>query len=368
MQKIGLRVDILLLMLLGFLLLPLNGYTQPAQPQPSAFSVHDAFQSNVSLDMEVYLFTSGMNPLTKEPGDMDGEGTTTKKTCGSGFIVREDGTVATNYHVVRHAIRGAATFDNKTSCEISHIKACDPEHDIAVIKLKTTSKFPAVSLGNSDELNILDKVIAVGDTACQGLAVTDGSINRLPNAEINLIRHCAPEGGGNSGGALYKGNKVIGINKQMGTGSQNFNLTIPINQLKPLLTAQYDQNLPLSKVFPLEAVSKKLQNLYATIDEVPAGTKDNPNYWTYELQVAPLEDYVISVESPEKALVIKVFDPIAQVFNPLHSLIGIAEPKKVGSNKLFISTEELQGNVIVMVTNSDSSPVSFGFQVNKINW
>jgi len=141
---------------------------------------------------------------------------------GSGFIITEDGYVMTNYHVVANAKTITVITEDESSMEMSAtMVGGDPQTDIAIIKLDNPDKitFPFLELGNSDDVEICEFVIAIGNPFQLEASVTVGVISAKGRQNLKIteledfIQTDAAINPGNSGGPLLDldGN-VIGIN------------------------------------------------------------------------------------------------------------------------------------------------------------
>jgi serine protease Do len=167
---------------------------------------------------------------------------------GSGVIVRSDGIILTNNHVVHGADDIRVTLQNKKSYK-AKVLGTDSRTDLAVIKIDATG-LTALPLGTSSDLRVGDIVFAIGDPFGVGETVTMGIIsakNRAnvsiegPNSIQDFIQTDAAINPGNSGGALIntKG-QVIGINTAIVSGGgQGGNIgigfAIPINLAKSVM-------------------------------------------------------------------------------------------------------------------------------------
>ena len=158
-------------------------------------------------------------------------------SLGSGFIIKENGIVITNNHVIANAedilIR---VGDKEYSAEVI---GADPYMDLAVLKMKTKDKFKPVSFGDSSKARVGDWVVAIGNPFGLGGTVTSGIISAR-NRQIGLTRYedfiqtDASINQGNSGGPLFnlKG-EVIGVNTAIiapgQSGSIGIGFAIPAN-------------------------------------------------------------------------------------------------------------------------------------------
>lgn len=157
--------------------------------------------------------------------------------AGSGFIIRSDGYILTNEHVVRDAqtlkvtLFGGKKYDGR-------IIGTDPQTDLAVVKIDDKN-LPAVEMGDSSKLEPGEWVVAIGnpygfhDTVTAGIISALGRSLENPNKSGNLIQTDAAINPGNSGGPLVDLNgKVIGINEAIIANAQGLGFAIPINLAK----------------------------------------------------------------------------------------------------------------------------------------
>ena len=180
---------------------------------------------------------------------------------GSGVVIRSDGYVITNNHVVDAAVGGGkvtVSFNGAESIEIpATIVGRDPSTDLAVLKVQTDKQLNAATLGQSRGLVVGDPVVAIGSPLGLAGTVTTGiisALNRTVNVPgekggsqplFNAIQTDAAINPGNSGGALVdaKG-QVIGINSAIATlggggiggsaggGSIGVGFAIPIDEAR----------------------------------------------------------------------------------------------------------------------------------------
>ena len=157
---------------------------------------------------------------------------------GSGFIFTEDGRILTNRHVVDDETADYTVVMHDGTEYKADVISRDPLNDIAIIKIKGMNSFPAVNLGNSDDLQIGQKVAAIGNTVtygtitAKGRDITAGTVKK-PETLTNLLQTDAVINLGNSGGPLVNMNgEVIGINVAMARDAQGISFAIPINDVK----------------------------------------------------------------------------------------------------------------------------------------
>ncbi len=158
-------------------------------------------------------------------------------SLGSGFIIKENGTVITNNHVIAEADDILVRVNSKEYK--ARVIGADPYMDIAVLKMETTDKFNTVKFGDSDKARVGDWVVAIGNPFGLGGTVTSGIVSAR-NRDIGMTRYDdfiqtdASINQGNSGGPLFnlKG-EVVGINTAIiapgQSGSIGIGFAIPSN-------------------------------------------------------------------------------------------------------------------------------------------
>nr|WP_241663784.1 Do family serine endopeptidase [Oecophyllibacter saccharovorans] len=169
---------------------------------------------------------------------------------GSGFLISPDGYIVTNNHVVKGATRVMVKLDDGTSLP-ARIVGTDPKTDLALLHVKVSKPLPYVDLGNSDDAQPGQWVVAVGNPFGLGGTVTAGIISAMgrdlhSGAYNDFIQVDAPINQGNSGGPLITLNgKVIGVNSMImsanGGGSIGIGFAIPSDTVKAVV-AQLRKN------------------------------------------------------------------------------------------------------------------------------
>ncbi len=160
---------------------------------------------------------------------------------GSGFIISEDGYIITNDHVIDGATKVRVVLSDGITEYDAKIVGEDERSDLAILKVEASGLSPA-ELGNSDQLEVGETVVAIGNPYGMELAgtVTDGIVSALNRKiEMNgsymtLIQTNASINPGNSGGPLVNVyGQVIGItsSKLVATGYEGIGFAIPINHV-----------------------------------------------------------------------------------------------------------------------------------------
>lgn len=166
---------------------------------------------------------------------------------GSGFIIDERGYILTNNHVVAKAQKLTVTLGDGKKVAASLVGR-DLSSDLAIIQIPKNMVSAVATLGNSDNVKVGQKAIAIGNPFGLSQTLTTGIISAL-NREIRgesgdtlagLIQTDAPINPGNSGGPLLNSNgEVIGINTaifSLSGGYQGIGFAIPINKAKEVAT------------------------------------------------------------------------------------------------------------------------------------
>jgi serine protease Do len=153
---------------------------------------------------------------------------------GSGVIIRAEGVILTNAHVVGNVRTvEVRTADGRTL--VGTVLGRDPDVDIAVVRVNATN-LPAAPLGDSDRLEVGQIAVAIGNPLGLERTVTQGvvsAVNRAPQGlsiETALIQTDAAINPGNSGGPLLdSAGRVIGINTAILVGTTGLGFAVPIN-------------------------------------------------------------------------------------------------------------------------------------------
>lgn len=160
--------------------------------------------------------------------------------AGSGVIVSENGYIVTNNHVIDGASTIKVTTKDGKSYDAKLIGTAAPTLDLALIKIEATD-LTAATLGNSDEIKVGEKAVAIGNPLGQlGGTVTEGIVSALnrdisiDEVTMNLLQTNAEINPGNSGGGLFDdhGNLIgIVVAKSTGTEIEGIGFAIPVNDV-----------------------------------------------------------------------------------------------------------------------------------------
>lgn len=177
------------------------------------------------------------------------------QALGTGFIIREDGLIVTNNHVIAGAdVINVQLSEGSKKFYEAKVIGSDDRTDIALIKITADGKLPVAQLGNSKDLEVGEWVAAFGNPFGQGHTITKGIVSAKGRAigEINkfpLIQTDTPINPGNSGGPLVnmKG-LVIGVNSAIDARAQGIGFAIPIDEVKAIIP-QLEKNGSVRKAF-----------------------------------------------------------------------------------------------------------------------
>ncbi|MCK6575530.1 trypsin-like peptidase domain-containing protein [Myxococcota bacterium] len=182
-------------------------------------------------------FGRGFGAPFGEPGPARG--------AGSGFIIRADGFILSNNHVVENAVSiHVKTLDGKAF--EARLVGRDEATDLALLKVDPGKEtLPVVPLGNSDALEIGEWVVAIGNPLGLAHTVTAGIVSAKHRGDVrpdgrlryaDFIQTDASINPGNSGGPLFNTRgEVVGINTAIRADGQGIGFAIPINMVKTLL-------------------------------------------------------------------------------------------------------------------------------------
>jgi serine protease Do len=172
------------------------------------------------------------------------ERTLKERSLGSGVIVSPDGYILTANHVVADADEVRVTIADNKKEFVAKIVGKDAATDVAVLKIDADN-LPAVTLGDSDQLEIGDLVLAIGNPFNVGKTVTMGIVSALGRSGLHLnayedfIQTDAAINPGNSGGALIDAEgRLIGINTAIKTetgGYQGIGYAVPVNMARHVM-------------------------------------------------------------------------------------------------------------------------------------
>lgn len=190
----------------------------------------------------VYIYTTKPVSVSQLSNALDRRIVTRREVTnnvGSGVIIREDGLIVTNEHLLRDAQNVYVMLQDGTPAAAT-VLGIDPDTDLALLDIDATD-LPTIEMGRSDTLEIGDVVLAIGNAFGIGQTVTQGIVSATDRADLNLsrieqfVQTDASINPGNSGGALVDTyGRLVAINSAVinPAGSEGIGFAIPVNLVR----------------------------------------------------------------------------------------------------------------------------------------
>ncbi len=337
-----------------------------------------------------------------------------QRSLGSGVIVDPSGLVVTNYHVIEGASEVKVALADKREFD-AEIVLKDERSDLTILRIKDAhERFPVLAFGNSDELQVGDVVLAIGDPFGVGQTVTHGIVSAVARTQVGIsdyqffIQTDAAINPGNSGGALVDLNgRLVGINTAIYSrsgGSQGIGFAIPANMVRVVVssakggsaavkrpwlgaklqdvTPEIAESLGLKRPSgalvasvtagsPAASAGVKTGDLIVSVDGTPV---DDPNAFDYRFATKPLggtaqiglirqgRDMVVAValqsvpESPRDEVEIRSRSPFSGA--------TVANLSPALADELRLDPQS--GGVVIVGVAGGSAAQSIGFQKGDI--
>ncbi len=164
----------------------------------------------------------------------------TSRSLGSGFVINPDGLIVTNNHVVERAQAIEVRLADGRALTAALVGK-DPSTDLALLRIPGVSGLPTVTLGDSDELQVGDWIVAIGSPFGLDMSITHGLISARERVIgvgpfDDFLQIDALINPGNSGGPVFdmKGD-VVGVTTAITSQGQGIGFAVPINLVKELL-------------------------------------------------------------------------------------------------------------------------------------
>lgn len=179
----------------------------------------------------------------------DGE----RQGLGSGFIIDPQGLIATNLHVIGEARPISVELQDGRKFDVTAIEATERSNDLAILRIDARD-LPALPLGNSDELQDGQPIMAIGNPIGLELSVVSGVLSGRREIEgRSMLQVALPIERGNSGGPLIDlQGRVHGVLTLKSLKTENLGFAMPINFLKPLL--ERPNPVPMSRWLTIGAL------------------------------------------------------------------------------------------------------------------
>jgi hypothetical protein len=153
---------------------------------------------------------------------------------GSGFVLNRAGLIVTNYHVIGGADAATVTLDSGETYPAEGVTFADKGKDLAILRVRAPKLHP-LALGDSDQLTLGGKTLAIGSPLGLDKTVTNGIVSQVRQQDgVKVIQHTAAISPGSSGGPLLDGEaRVIGVNTFYLAKGQSLYFAMPANYLAP---------------------------------------------------------------------------------------------------------------------------------------
>jgi serine protease Do len=155
---------------------------------------------------------------------------------GTGFVVREDGWIVTNLHVVASAERALVTLPDEKVFPVLEVMNASPPHDLVILRIDAQS-LPVLRLGKTARLRPGEPVVAIGHPLGLSDTVSNGLLSAVRKiGDLVVLQVSAPIAPGSSGGPIFnEQGEVIGVATAILAGGQNLNLGLPADYVQALL-------------------------------------------------------------------------------------------------------------------------------------
>lgn len=156
---------------------------------------------------------------------------------GTGFVIRPDGWIVTNLHVLAGADQVLVVLPNKQAYPVVEVINASAPHDLVVIKIDAKN-LPTLTL-SEDEVKAGEPVVAIGHPLGLEDTVSNGLVSAVRETEeITILQISAPIAPGSSGGPLFNDRgEVIGVATAILRGGQNLNLGLPVRYVQELVAS-----------------------------------------------------------------------------------------------------------------------------------
>ena len=234
------------------LALPVAAQTVPQSPAEISLSFAPVVRQAAPAVVNIYasvVVQERVSPFMGDPffeqlfGDHARTVPRVQNALGSGVIVDPSGIVVSNYHVVGQATEIRVELSDRRQFT-AHVLLADEESDLAVLQLEDATALPALAFRDSDQLEVGELVLAIGNPFGVGQTVSSGIVSALARSTMSLgsgffIQTDAAINPGNSGGALVDVNgRLLGINTAIltrGGGSNGIGFAIPANLVRSVV-------------------------------------------------------------------------------------------------------------------------------------
>lgn len=169
-------------------------------------------------------------------------------SAGTGCIIRDDGIILTGSHVVEDANEIEITAYNGKTYKASVIAKMGKNRDLALLKINSKEKFNTVSFGDSEQIKVGQKVLAIGNPFGFSGTLTSGIVSRIDHVKGRIQTDAAINPGCSGGPLVNSDGEVIGISQSIFNPDNNMSnigigFAIPINDAKLFIQSAHLDNL-----------------------------------------------------------------------------------------------------------------------------
>jgi len=155
---------------------------------------------------------------------------------GTGFVVKQEGWIVTNLHVVANAEKVVVAFPDKTTHPVVEVMNASAVHDLVILRIDKKELRP-LELADAEKARPGDPVVAIGHPLGLEDTVSNGLLSAVRNIDgLVVLQVSAPIAPGSSGGPIFNDEgRVIGVATAILAGGQNLNLGLPSNYVQALV-------------------------------------------------------------------------------------------------------------------------------------
>lgn len=292
---------------------------------------------------------------------------------GSGFVVYNDTTIVTNYHVISDAYSCDIETENDELYRVSDIICFSKEKDLAILQLNRSSGLTPLVLGDSSKVQKGEVVTAIGSPLGLINTISQGIISgRVTEEGQEVFQFSASISNGSSGGALFnERGEIIGVTFASYKNGQSLNLAIPINEVKSLYTSG-QESIALSDYYFMfhpyaESLIKHKDAITVTIDDL----KKYPN--SYDGKTVRIESTVSSISEDYTYLGLFIYISNIRCSNDAHedenynvayhfedcSLLEINAYEYGSVKKEYVDPEIRAGDKVVVIGVFEYTPAGW---------
>ncbi len=238
---------------------------------------------------------------------------------GTGFLVSADGVIVTNYHVIETGNVAIVKFPDDTAFPVDGVLAADKVRDLAIIKIHGKT-FRTLALGDSDDIQVGEEVVAIGNPLSLESTVSNGIISGVRRSKEQggkFLQTTAPISPGSSGGPLFNmRGEVVGINTLYLEGGENLNFAIPVNDAKIVLRSQFAflHNLPNEPPTKTSVAKKRVPN-------TPVATTKEPRFSEEFVRASVIA--INGLDTPRQN----------ELLHNLQNIVDLEKDRKLGSSE-----------------------------------